>query len=90
MYTNETSIKLLSKEVQYLRERVESDENGYRERKIEMEDRIQTLERYIAKLESRLTLGRGVFLGLSFTVGSIIFTMWDKLRDNIIRWILAA
>jgi len=80
-------LAVLHKQVEYLEKELRENEQHYKKQldqiTQETRRRIAALEEKSNLLESRIRLGKGVFIGIFFTLGGLGLVAFDKVRAII-------
>ena len=87
--SDNTEIQLLKAELGHLKERVKHYESSHSEFIKSVRDesrrRIKALEENSADLEARIRVGKGVFIGLFASLGFFGITLFDRVKDFLLK-----
>lgn len=88
--SEESDIAVLQNQIKNLQKQVEKDERSYtfkiNEARKSFDSSIQALEGRADSIEARIRTGRGIFIGIFFTLGTIGFTAADKISSAIMKY----
>lgn len=81
---DKAEVAVLQVKIQHLEARLQSDAADYEERIAQMEAefrrRLKALEARSDELEARIRLGKGIFIGVVLTLGSLGAIAFDRAR----------
>ena len=90
MSSEETNIAVLQNQLKNLQKQVTQDERKYayrfNESKKDFDSAIENLGKRTDAIEARIRTGRGIFIGIFFTLGTIGFAAADKISNAIIKY----
>jgi hypothetical protein len=88
--SEESDIAVLKEQLESLRMQVAKDEIAHsaelRAAKKDFGKKLDTLSTALRDIQAKIRTGRGIFIGIFFTLGTIGFAAADKISAAIMKW----